>query len=164
MKEKLKALGGFVVGVALMILICVIIALFLRGSAWVSEKVLPILNTIGTITFVPLILIGLPLSILRNCRSVCALVFIYWSYLCGLCLWMTSLLLTISLWGYGAAIIGLFLAGIGVFPIAVLACMFKGEWSLFFQLVLQFVFLVGARIYGFHLFEKAEREKNFIDV
>lgn len=158
MKEKFKALGGFVIGIALMILICVIVTLFLRGSAWVSEKVLPILTAIGAITFIPLILIGLPLSIFRKCRPVCAAIFVYWSYLCGLCLWMTSLLVTINLWGYIAAIIGLFMAGIGVFPIAVIACMFKGEWSLFFQLILQFIFLFGARIYGFHLAGKAEDE------
>ena len=135
MKEKLKALGGLVVGIAVMILFCVVIALFFRGAAWVSEKVLPVLSLIGAITFVPLILIGLPLSIFRKCRPVCAMIFVYWSYLCGLCLWMASLLLTITLWGYVAAIIGLFLGGIGVFPIAVFACMFKGEWSLFFQLI-----------------------------
>ena len=158
MKEKLKALGGFIVGVAAMILIGVIVALFLRGSAWVSEKALPILTAIGAITIVPLILIGLPLSIFRKCRPVCAVIFVYWSYLCGLCLWMTSLLVTINLWGYIAAIIGLFMAGIDI-PIAVIACMFKGEWSLFFQLILQFLFLFGARIYGFYLACKKRRKK-----
>jgi len=159
MKEKLKAVGGFVIGVALMILICVIVAIFLRGSAWVSEKVLPILTEIGAITFFPLILIVLPLSIFRKCRGWCGAAFVYWSYLCGLCLWMTSLLVTINLWGYIAAIIGLFMAGIGVFPIAVIACMFKGEWSLFFQLILQFVLLIGCRLFGFYLAHKAEQEE-----
>jgi hypothetical protein len=158
MKEKLKALGGFVVGVAAMILIGVIVALFLRGSAWVSEKALPILTAIGALTFIPLILIGVPLSVFRKCRPFCAAIFVYWSYLCGLCLWMTSLLVTINLWGYIAAIIGLFMAGIGVFPIAVIACMFKGEWSIFFQLVVQFVLLFAARIYGFYLAGKAKEE------
>ena len=158
MKEKLKSLGALVVGIAAMFLICVLIAFFFRGAAWVSERVLPILSAIGAITFIPLILIVLPLSIFRKCRPWCAFAFVGWSYLCGLCLWMTSLLLTINLWGYGAAIIGLLLGGFGVFPIAVLACTFKGEWSLFFQLILQFVFLCGARLFGFYLAGKSENE------
>lgn len=158
MKEKLKSVGGLVVSLALMILICVLVAIFLRGSAWVSEKVLPILTAIGAITFFPLILVVLPLSIFKKCRPVCAIIFVYWSYLCGLCLWMFSLLVTIELWGYVAAIIGLFMAGIGVFPIAIIACMFKGEWSLLFQLILQFAFLIAARIYGLYLAGKAEEE------
>lgn len=156
MKEKLKSLGVLIVGIAAMVLLCVVLAFFFRGAAWVSEKVLPILTEIGAITFIPLILIGLPLSIIRKFRPFCAVVFVYWSYLCGLCLWMTSLLLTISLWGYGAAIVGLLLGGVGVFPIAVLACMFKGEWSMFFQLIVQFVILVAARYYGFYLAAKAD--------
>jgi hypothetical protein len=158
MMEKLKSVGYAVFGIALFLLIPLLIVLFLHGAAWVSDKVLPILSAVGAISFLLLILVGLPLSIFKKCRGWCGAVFVYWSYLCGLCLWMTSLLLTINFWGYIAAIIGLFLAGIGVFPIAVLACMFKGEWSLFFQLVLQFVILIAARIYGFYLAEKADRE------
>ena len=158
MKENLKALGGSVLGIALVILMIVLVGLFFFGAAWVSEKALPILSTVGAISFLLLILIGLPLSIFKRCRGVCAIAFVYWSYLCGLCLWMTSLLVTINLWGYMAAVIGLFMAGIGVFPIAVLACMFKGEWSLFGQLLIQLIVLIGARYYGFYLAGKAEDE------
>ena len=145
-------------GIAFMLLIPLVVALFLHGSAWVSEKVLPVLTAIGAVSFLLLMLIGLPLSIFKKCRGWCSVCFLYWSMLCGLCLWMTSLLVTINLWGYFAAIIGLFFFGVGVFPIAVLACMFKGEWSLFFQLILQFVILFAARIFGFYLAGKAEEE------
>jgi hypothetical protein len=158
MKEKLKSICYAILGVGFFLLIPLVFVLFIHGSAWVSEKVLPVLSEVGAISFLALILIGLPLSIFKKCRGACALVFVYWSYLCGLCLWMTSLLLTINLWGYIAAIIGLFLAGVGVFPIAVLACLFKGEWSLFFQLILQFVILIAARFYGFYLASKADEE------
>lgn len=158
MKKKLSAIGGWIFGIGFMLLIGLMAALFVHGSAWASEKVLPVLSEVGAGSLLILILIGLPLSIFKKCRGICAVAFIYWSVLCGLCLWMTSLLLTINLWGYVAAIIGLFMGGIGVFPIAVLACMFKGEWSLFFQLILQFVILFAARFYGFYLAGKAERE------
>ena len=42
---------------------------------------------------------------------------------------MEGLLLTLSLWGLGAVFIGLFMAGIGVVPIAMLATLLKGMWA-----------------------------------
>jgi hypothetical protein len=158
LKEFLKSIGGFILGVVLLVAFLVLVDLFLYGSAWLSDKVLPILNLIVAASFFILLLIVLPLSIFRKCRGWCAVAFIYWSYLCGLSLWMFSLLVTLNLWGLTAAIIGLLFMGIGVFPVALLACIFKGEWSILFQLLLQLALLIGCRLYGFYLAHKAEQE------
>jgi hypothetical protein len=72
---------------------------------------------------------------------------------------MFSLLVTLNLWGLTAAIIGLLFMGIGILPVALLACIFKGEWSIFFQLILQLALLIGCRLYGFYLAHKAEQEE-----
>jgi hypothetical protein len=99
MKEKLKALGGLVLWIMFATLVVVLAGLFFYGAAWMSEKVLPILTMLGAVSLLLLIFIGLPLSFFKKCRGICATVFINWSYLCGLCLWMASLLVTINLWG-----------------------------------------------------------------
>jgi hypothetical protein len=157
-KEFLKSIGGLVLGIVLLVAALTLVELFLYGSAWLSEKVLPVLNLIFVVTFVILLVVFLPLSIFRKCRGWCATAFVLWSYLCGLSLWMFSLLVTLNLWGYIAAIIGLLFMGVGILPVALLACIFKGEWSMFFQLIVQFILLFAARIYGFYLAGKAEEE------
>lgn len=141
-----------------MVFIPLIVVLFIHGAAWASDKLLPILNGIGIVTLGILIVIVLPLSFIKKCRAWCGILFVYWSYLCGLCLWMASLLLTINLWGYFAAIIGIFMAGIGVLPIAIIACVFKCEWSFLVQLILQILFVIMARFYGFFLVGKSDME------
>ena len=145
-------------GVVLLVATLTLVALFLYGSAWLSEKVLPVLNLIFAVTFIILLVVFLPLSIFRKCREWCAVAFIYWSYLCGLSLWMFSLLVTLNLWGYVAAIVGLMMMGVGILPVALLACIFKSEWSIFFLLILQFALLIGCRLYGFYLAGKAEQQ------
>lgn len=71
---------------------------------------------------------------------------------------MLSLLVTLQTWGTVAVIIGLLLAGIGVFPIAVIASIVKGEWLMMTILLGQFGMVVVARIYGIYLIKKAENE------
>jgi hypothetical protein len=159
MKEFLKSIGFFVLGVVLLAALMTLVGLFLYGAGWLSEKVLPVVSLVGAVTLLILLLVFLPLSIFRKCRGWCAAAFIYWSYLCGLSLWMTSLLVTLNLWGLTAAIIGLLFMGVGILPVALLACIFKGEWSIFFQLILQLVFLIGCRLFGFYLAHKAEQEE-----
>jgi hypothetical protein len=61
-----------------------------------------------------------------------------------------------------AAAIGLLMAGIGVCPIAVIACICKGEWSIMGQLLMQLAIRYGARSYGFYLARRAVDE--IIDV
>ena len=158
MKEFLKSIGAFVLGAVFLAAAFTLAALFLYGSAWLSEKVLPVINLIFAVTFFILLLVFLPLSMFRKCRGWCAVAFIYWSYLCGLSLWMFSLLVTLNLWGYVAAIVGLIIMGVGIVPVALLACIFKGEWSIFFQLILQFALLIGCRLYGLYLAGKAEQQ------
>src|SRR5438046_9731864 len=51
------------------------------------------------------------------------------SYVFGATLWVWSLLLTYTLWGGFWLFIGLFMAGVGVVPLAMIATFFKGMWA-----------------------------------
>ena len=66
-----------------------------------------------------------------------------------------GLLLTLDLWGGCAAVIGLFLLGIGVVPIAMLATLFNGMWIELGLLVLAVVLTFGLRILGAFLQDTA---------
>jgi len=60
------------------------------------------------------------------------------------------------IWGGVALFIGLFLAGVGVVPIAMLATLINGEWATLGQIVLLLVFTFGFRTLGYHFAKKAD--------
>ena len=74
----------------------------------------------------------------------------------GFTLWVWGLLFTYHLWGAIAVFIGLFLMGVGVVPIAMLATLFKGMWSTLGELVLLTVLTFGTRFAGAWTAAKAE--------
>ena len=66
------------------------------------------------------------------------------------------LLLTYIIWGAVAVFIGLFIAGVGVVPIAMLATAIKGEWAITGQIVLLLVLTFGSRMLGFYFAQRAD--------
>jgi hypothetical protein len=57
----------------------------------------------------------------------------------------------------GAVFIGLFLAGVGMVPIAMLATLIKGMWGPLIELVLLTIMTFGSRIGAMSLAESLER-------
>jgi len=58
------------------------------------------------------------------------------------------------LWGLFGLFVGLFIMGIGVVPIAMIASLFKGEWSILWDLFFLIAFALGFRILGYYLMDK----------
>ena len=55
-----------------------------------------------------------------------------------------------------AVFIGLFLAGIGVVPIAIIATAIEGEWTVVGELIFLILLTYGSRYFGFKLAERAD--------
>lgn len=118
----------------------------------------PLYTWISNIQFVVFfidLIILIPLSFFRKARRFSGTVIMYSSYLFGLQLWLSGLMVTLQIWGVWAAIIGLLLLGVGVIPIALLATLFNGMWSEFIQLLLSIIIVFGSRILGAYLLKKA---------
>jgi hypothetical protein len=155
MKNFFLSLGYILVGIAIMVIVGVLCCLFFLGAAWVGDKILPILNLIVVIAFFLILVFGSPLLFFCSVRHIPGQAWIYWSYACAVSLWFCSLIVTLQLWGVIAAIIGMLLGGIGIFPVAVLAAMIKGEWSIFWQLMLSFALVIGAQFFGTLMIKKS---------
>lgn len=158
MWDKIKGAGAVVLGIGIFIGIALLIALFIHGGAWLGEKIYPWLVAISAFVIAIVVLLLLPLALFRKTRGFSGLGIIIASYVFGLTLWVWGLLLTYYLWGAIAVFIGLFLMGIGVVPIAMLATLFKGMWSTLGELVLLTVLTFGARFGGAFLIAKSESE------
>lgn len=156
MKEKIKDLGMGLLGIAFIIGLILLALLFMKGSLWLSATLYPWLVLISVITFVISIFILLPLSIFKKTRGASAIGLLIASYIFGATIWVWSFLLAYIFWGFMGLFIGLFIGGIGVVPIAMLASIFNGEWVIFSQLILLVVATFGIRFLSFYIAEKAE--------
>ena len=158
MKDTLKSIGYFVVGIGILVGLILIAAMFVKGGVWLSERVYPWLAIICSITFFFTVLVLLPLAIFRRTRAFAGGGIYIASYVFGLTLWVWSLLLAYTLWGIIAVVTGLFFMGVGVVPVAILACMFNGLWSIVGQLLLVAAVTFGARFLGIYVMMKSENQ------
>ena len=158
MREKIKGAGWIVLGLGFFVLFALLIGLFISGSAWLGTKVYPWLVAISSIALASTALVLLPLSFIRRTRSFASVSLMVASYVFGLSLWVWGLLLTYHLWGAWAVFLGLFILGVGVVPIAMLATLFKGMWPQLGELIFLTLLVFGVRAYSFYVAQKADRE------
>ena len=163
MWDKLKSAGAVIAGIAFLIGLLLLSGLFIHGSARVGEKIYPWLATVSGYALVVVIFVLLPLAFYRKTRVVSGIGMMIASYVFGLTLWVWGLLLTYNLWGLLAVFIGLFMFGVGVVPIAMLATLFKGMWSTLGQLVLLTVLTFGTRFAGMWITSKAQLDQTKAD-
>jgi hypothetical protein len=161
MVDFLKSIGGFIIGIGIFLGIIFLAMFFIKGGVWLGAIVLPWLSIIMWLVFILNVIIFLPLGIFKKTRSVSAFGFVISSYVYGLTLWFWALLLTYLIWGTTAVFIGLFIAGIGVVPIAILATALNGEWAITGQIILLLVLTFGSRMLGFYFAERADEINNY---
>lgn len=152
-KSTVSSIGGYVLGLVLFLALASLPVLFIVGGVLVAEKILPWLMLLSFLALAFIILVLLPLTIARRTRSLAGLGFFISSYVFGLTGWFMGLLLTWTLWGGLAVIIGLFIFGIGVVPIAMLATLLNGMWLELTVLFVVVILTFGLRIAGMALAE-----------
>jgi len=157
MRRLFKSISGYFIGAAILLVPILLATLFIKGGVYLSRKLLPLLGLLMWIIFAIDFLIMLPLSALKKLKSFTSIVFMISSYVYGLTLWFWGLLLTYIIWGFIAVFIGLFMAGVGVVPIAILATAINGKWVITIQLLLLSIFTYGSRVYSLYLAENADK-------
>jgi len=154
-REILGTVGGSIIGIGFLLLITFLIAVFIKGSLWIGTNVLPLLSIIMWIVFLVDILVVLPLALFRKTIGISGVGLFISSYIYGITLWFWALLLTYVIWGALALIIGLFIVGVGVVPIAILATIIKGQWATLAQIIFLLILTYGSRALGLYFSERA---------
>jgi len=155
-KEALAGFGGFLIGGAFIVLMLAIGGVIIFGLAWASSKLLPWLSTLTWVTLAVIVFIVLPLAIPRATRGGASIALLIACHLFGVTLWMEGLVLTWAIWGYGAAIFGILIAGVGVVSIAVLATLLEGMWSELIELLVLLIMTFGSLMGGISLANSLE--------
>ena len=153
--EKLKALGGTVLGIMCFLGILSIPVVFIFGSVWAAKHLLHPLIVIGWFLVAIDILILLPLSVFRSLRGFTGSIIFFSSFIFGTVTWRLGFILTYALWGFWAVVIGILLFGGAVVPFAVLATGFEGMWEPFFTLLVLLIVTFGSRVVGVSIAESA---------
>lgn len=156
--ETLKSIGGALLGIAFFVGSIIALILFFTVGAKVGATILPFVSWLTGILFA-INIIALLVAISRKARGVVGVIIFISSYVYGLQTWITGLLVTLAIWGWGAVIIGLILGGVGVVPIGMLATAVHGHWSIFFVLLINVILTYGSRAIGMTLAESAEGAK-----
>jgi hypothetical protein len=153
--SKLKSAGIVVLGIIFFLAIIAALGVILGGVTWLSQGVLPWFARLAVLAFLALILLLLPLSLIRKCRQFTSTAILIVSYVFGITVWMDGLVLTMTLWGTGAVVLGVFFMGVGFVPIAMLATLFHGMWVRLAELVALTVLTFGSRFFAFWIIEYA---------
>ncbi len=158
MNEKIKNLSQIVIGITIFIGMILLIFILIYGGLWLSKTLYPWLVLISEITFIISLLILLPLGIFKKTKDLSATGLLIASYIFGATTWVWSFLIAYILWGFAGLLAGLFIGGIGVIPIAALASIFHGEWSVLGKLILLLIATFGFRYLSFHIVPQAENK------
>jgi hypothetical protein len=116
---------------------------------------------VGRIDVIALLLclvVFLPLSFNRRTRGLSAVVFVYSSFGWGLYLWLMAFLYTYTNFGLFWLIVGLFFAGIGVVPIAIIGCLIHADWSGLLTALTMLAITFGFRFFGLYVATKHEED------
>lgn len=156
MLEKLKEIGWVVGGVVMLVAIVSLPVVFIMGSVWASENILPPLIPAGWIVLAIDFLVFLPLSLFERLRGFTGGAIYLSSFVFGLIAWLFGFILTYTIWGLTAVIIGLIFMGGGVVPMAMLATAVNGYWEPFFIVFCMGVLTFATRMFGMHMMEISE--------
>jgi hypothetical protein len=164
-KIKLFAVGtgylGAFIGLAL---VGVLISLFIiKGGVWLGKTVYPLSILLTQLAFAASIFVFLPLSFIRRTYGLSSGGLFIASMVIGVGIWIWALLLTYHIWGAVGVFVGLFMMGVGVVPVALVATMVKGMWGIFGQLLLALALMWAVRLYAYHVDQKALRA-NILDL
>lgn len=129
----------------------------LQGIVGWLESVLPWLERAVAITIAVWVFVFLPMLIIRKARQWAGVGFVYSSYLTGLSCWVFSLIVTYRTLGGFWLIFGLFFAGMGVFPLAVIGTMVRGLWGSLPDLVFAIASMLIPRFLGLYIVSRPKK-------
>lgn len=157
MKEMAKMAGGGAIALLGILAVVLIPILLIRGGIWLAAVLYPWLLALNGLAFAATVCLFLPNAIFSSTPKFAGGGMMVVSYVFGATLWVWSLLLTYALWGGVGLFIGLFMAGVGIVPLAMLATLVNTMWSELGQLVLLLILTLGVRLWGYGLLARALR-------
>lgn len=134
---SLKGRLSGTLGVIAVAAIFALALLFLSGIAqrWIYPYLLIGLR-FGVIGLGPVIILA---ALFRRTRDAAAHLLVFFTQYFTFTVWVWAFMYVESAWGIFPAMLGLFLGGIGVFPIAAIAALVHGAWHVLGELIASWI-------------------------
>src|SRR5436190_151324 len=117
MLDKVKNAAGTLLGILIFLAVISLPVVFLMGAKWASFHLLEPMITVGWFVLAVVLLILLPLSLFRRLRDTTGSFIYLSSYFFGIICWFYGFIVTYTLWGMWAVVVGIVFLGGGVVPI-----------------------------------------------
>jgi hypothetical protein len=157
--QRLRGVSLTSLAILAFIVVSLLVYMVVTGLATVGTWLSPALVEIGKWTLGIAVLVLLPMSFFHNTRFQAAAGFLIASYILGFELWLFGFLFTYWLWGVVGVVIGVLLLGIGVIPLAIIALLLHGDWTVSLQLIAGCVIIFAIRTYALYVSAKAGRDE-----
>lgn len=154
-----NSFSAFLTGVAALATVGVLIYWSIFGLIYFSIFVMkwaPIISAAGIVGAAVL----LPLALIPAIRAFSAAGLYLTSMVFGTVLWVFGVAITYTIWGGFALAVGLVFAIVGVVPMAMIASLLSGEFSVLGTLIFQAVLTYGTRMLAIWLMNKAEERSS----
>lgn len=134
--------GGMISLVLIALPIIVIVLAIVVGVVF-QDVIQWVNNVLGILFFLLLFL-----SIVPRFRAVTGSLIVLEAYAWFLVLWINCAVVTYAMWGVWGIVIGILLAGIGVYITAILAALFSGEFAIAGIIILTLAIIMGIQALG----------------
>lgn len=142
---RLSGPGATLLGLAVLLAVLALVALFVSGMVWVSQHLVWYIVALAQAMIVLTIVLFLPLAAFERTRRGAVAGLVAAAFVFGLATWMLGLIATFEAWGGLGVVIGLLLGGVGLVPLGMLAALFSAHWLVLGQLVVGCALTVAAR-------------------
>src|SRR5262249_7135038 len=160
--SALKVAGSVFLGIAAILALGFLFALWISGVLWVSEKIVWYVWTAADTAFWVCLIVLLPLSLFRATRKISCFGFLGASFSFGFCTWILGFLTTYEYWGGLGVFVGLVIGVVGIAPLGILASIFHADWTSAIFLTIGLVLTYGARSFAMWLAIKTDQEESAV--
>ena len=162
-KDLLKGAGGLVVLIGVFAISIFLIVAFIKGAEYLAVTIEPFLAKMAWPLLVLCLLVFLPLSFFKKTRSFGLSALVVASFVFGILAWMIGFIATLYFWGVFWLVVGLFMAGIGVVPMGIVASFLNHRSDIAWSLLILLMVAYGMRFFSLWYEEKMATDPQLSD-
>src|SRR5262249_25014911 len=160
--SALKVVGSVFLGIAGFLALIFLLALWISGVLWVSEKIVGYVWMAADTAFWVCLIVLLQLSLFRATRKISCFGLLGASFTFGLCTWVLGFLTTYEYWGGLGVFVGLVLGAVGIVPLGILASIFHADWTSTIFLTIGLLLTYSARSFAMWLAMKIDSSADLL--
>lgn len=144
-KETFQGVAGLIKYIVVFVVIAGLLSVLFSGVRFLSGVLIPVLTAVSFVMFMAMFFMIILSSFVKKYRGITSIALLIFSYFFGVTAWFLGLSSTLYYFGFLWVIIGVFMLGVGVIPIGLLALAVNGQGWNFITLVSLLVLAFQAR-------------------